>query len=268
VGTMSFAATGVGLTAAAQTVTLTNNGGLPLAIQSIGVTGDFLIVAGSNNCGASLAAGAACTAQVEFAPTVAGLRSGSLMVVDNAAGSPQILQVTGTGIDFTLNANGSTTATISAGTEAVYPLLLSSAAGLVGSVAFTCAPVPAHATCLVNPSPGALGGTSTITVTVATSVAGAELRWPGEPRVVWLAGMLPLGLLALRRRGGLRQLAGVAMLGCALLVAGCGASRIIPATEFTGASPASPTPTGTYNLVVAGTDAGLTRSVGLTLIVQ
>jgi len=268
VGTMSFAATGVGLTAAAQTVTLTNNGGLPLAIQTIGVTGDFLIVGGSNNCGASLAAGAACTAQVEFAPTMAGPRTGSLTVTDNATGSPQSLQLTGTGIDFSLSANGSTTATVSAGTEAVYPLLLTSVAGLAGTVAFTCAPVPAHATCEVNPSPGALGGTSTITVTVATSVAGASLRWPGERRVVWLAGLLPLGLHALRRRGGLRRFGWIAMLGCALLVAGCGASRVIPATEFTGASPATPTPKGTYNLVVAATDAGLTRSVGLALIVQ
>ena len=45
VATMAFAATGVGRDAAAQTVTLTNNGGMPLSIQSVGVTGDFAIVA-------------------------------------------------------------------------------------------------------------------------------------------------------------------------------------------------------------------------------
>jgi hypothetical protein len=273
VGTISFASTGVGLTAAAQTVTLTNNGGVALTIQSIAVSGDFafLSAAGGTPCGASLAVGAACTVQVVFVPTAPGARTGSLTVVDNAAGSPQSLQLTGTGVDFALSASGSTASTVSAGSQAVYPLLLSSVAGLTGSVVFTCAPVPAGATCLVNPSPGVLGGTSSIAVTVATSVAGASLRWPvgpGERQVVWLAALLPLGLLALRRRG-LRRLGGVAMLGCVLLVAGCGASRLVPGTDAsTPVGNVTPTPTGTYNLVVAGTSAGLTRSVGLTLIVQ
>ena len=131
-GGMSFAATGVGLTAAAQTVTLTNNGGLPLTIQSFAVTGDFAIVAGSNTCGASLAANAACTARIVFAPTVAGARTGSLTVVDNVAGSPQSVQLTGTGVDFALAANGSTAATIAVGSQAVYGLLLSSAAEFRG----------------------------------------------------------------------------------------------------------------------------------------
>jgi hypothetical protein len=45
---------------------------------------------------------------------------------------------------------------------------------------------------------------------------------------------------------------------------------VIPATNASGGSGtvATPTPSGTYNLTVAGTSAGLTRSVGLTLIVQ
>jgi hypothetical protein len=261
VGAVSFAATGVGLMAAAQTVTLTNNGGVSLAILSVGVTGDFAVVAGSNSCGVSLAVGASCSAQVVFAPTVAGVRTGSFAVTDNAAGSPQSIPLTGTGIDFALSASGSTTATISAGLQAVYPLLLTSIAGLTGTVEFTCAPVPAQATCVVNPATGSLGGTSTITVTVVTSVAGASLRWPGE-RVVWLAGILPFGLLVLRRR----RLGGIAMLGC-LLLAGCGTPRVVPVTNASSGS-GTPTPSGSYNLVVAGTSVGLTRSVNLTLIVQ
>jgi hypothetical protein len=261
VGAVSFAATGVGLMAAAQTVTLTNNGGVSLAILSVELTGDFAVVAGSNSCGVSLAVGASCSTQVVFAPTVAGVRTGSFAVTDNAAGSPQSIPLTGTGIDFALSASGSTTATISAGLQAVYPLLLTSIAGLTGTVEFTCAPVPAQATCVVNPATGSLGGTSTITVTVATSVAGASLRWPGE-RVVWLAGILPFGLLVLRRR----RLGGIAMLGC-LLLAGCGTPRVVPVTDASSGS-GTPTPSGSYNLVVAGTSVGLTRSVNLTLIVQ
>jgi hypothetical protein len=269
--TVAFTPTGVGLIAAAQTVTLTNNGGLPLSIQNISVTGDFAIVAGSNTCGASLAVGAQCTVQLVFAPNAPAARTGTFTATDNAASSPQILQLTGTGVDFTLNANGSTTATSSASVEAVYPLLLSSAAGVPGTVAFSCAPIPAHATCLVNPSTAALGATSTVTVTVATSVAGAELRWPllpGRSPLPWLAGLLPLGLLGLGRRRA-RRLGALAILCCVLLAAGCTASRLIPqASGSSPVNPVAPTPGGTYNLVVSATSAGLTRSIGLTLIVQ
>ena len=263
VATIAFAATGVGLTAAAQTVTLTNNGGLPLLIQSLTVTGDFAIVAGSN-CGSSLAAGAMCSAQVVFMPTAAGTRVGSFTVTDNAGSSPQSMQLTGTGVDFGLSANGSATQTITAGSQAAYGLLLTSAAGVPGTVAFTCAPVPAYATCVVSPATPSLGGTTAITVTVATNVA--SLRMPGERKWMWLAGVLPLGLLGLRRRS-LRRLDGIAMLCCVLAMAGCGSKRLIPETGGGGGS-GNPTPSGTYNLTIAGTSAGLTRSVGLTLVVQ
>jgi hypothetical protein len=269
--TIAFATTGVGLIATPQTVTLTNNGGLPLSIQNIAVTGDFAIAAGSNACGVSLAVGAQCTVQIDFAPTASAARTGTFTVTDNAASSPQSLQLTGTGVDFTLSANGSTTATISAGGEAVYPLLLASAAGVPGTAAFACTSIPAHATCLVNPSTEALGATSTITVTVATSVAGAELRWPlrpGRSPLHWLATLLPLGLLGLGRRRA-RRLGALAILCCVLLAAGCTASRLIPqATGSSPGSPVTPTPGGTYNLVVSATSAGLTRSINLTLIVQ
>lgn len=76
--TVAFAPTGVGLIAAAQVVTLTNNGGLPLSILNIAVTGDFAIVAGSNTCGSSLAVGSQCTVQIVFAPNaVARARAAS-----------------------------------------------------------------------------------------------------------------------------------------------------------------------------------------------
>jgi hypothetical protein len=266
---MAFAASGVGQSAAAQTVTLTNNGGMPLLIQSMGVTGDFAIVAGSNTCAASLAVGAQCTAQIAFVPTAAGTQAGSLTVVDNAGSSPQSLPLTGMGVDFQLSANGNSSATIAAGSQAVYPLLLTSVAGVPGTVAFACSGVPTNATCTVTPAAPALGGTTTVSVTIATSVAGAALRWPvmpGAPRMAWLAGLLPLGLAGLRRKR-LRRLSAIATLGCMFVLAGCAADRMIPVTSPGGGS-TTPTPSGTYNLVVTGTSTGLTRSVGLTLVVQ
>jgi hypothetical protein len=260
---MSFATTGVGLSSAAQTVTLTNNGGVQLTLGSISISGNFSIVSGSNSCGASLAAGAACTLQIVFVPTAAGSRTGVLTIVDNAANSPQSVQLTGTGVDFSLAASGSTTQTIAAGGSAVYPLLLSSVAGLTGTVALTCSGAPQNSTCLINPTPGTLGGTETITVTVATDVALFEV--PGRRTMVWFAGLLPLGLLALRT-GRRRRMFAVAAVVLGLM--GCGASRLIPLTNTTGGGSTTPTPSGTYNLTVSGTSTGLTRSVGLTLTVQ
>jgi hypothetical protein len=265
VGTVGFVATGVGLSAAAQTVTLTNNGGLPLSIVSLKVSGDFVIISGTNTCGSSVGAGAACTLAVTFSPTAAGARTGTLTVADNAATSPQTLLLTGTGVDFALTANGSTTATIAAGGQAVFPMLLTSMAGVPGTVAFTCAPVPAHATCVVNPVSAALGGaagSTTETVTIATSVAGAALRWPGEKQLIWAAGLLPLMWMGRRRRRGVSLLCGL------VLLAGCQASRIIPATGLGGGGSVTPTPSGTYNVVVSGTSAGLVRTVGLVVVVQ
>jgi hypothetical protein len=259
IGGLTFAATAVGSSAAAQTVTLTNSGGTTLTIGSVLAGGDFSILPGSNTCGVSLAPAAACTVQIVFAPTSAGIRSGTVTFTDNATNSPQILALTGVGIDFSLSANGASSITIASGQSATYALLLSSAAGLPGSAAFTCAGAPVHATCTVNPSNAALGGNANVSVTVATGQLKGELRMPWAKQLVWLACMLPI-LFVKRRRGKV-------VLLLLLATAGCATGRTIPESSVSG-SAAAVTPSGTYTIVVAGSSAGLVRSVNLTLIVQ
>src|SRR5206468_10150449 len=129
---------------------------------NIAIAGDFVIVPGSNTCGSTVAVSTACTMQVAFAPTVGGPRSGSLTVTDNAPNSPQALSLTGTGVDFTLEPNGGTSLTIVNGQNAVYPLLLSSAANIPGTATFTCTGAPANSTCNITPSSVALGNTTTV----------------------------------------------------------------------------------------------------------
>jgi hypothetical protein len=270
--TVGFPATGVGITAPAQTVTLTNNGGVPLLVQNIGITGDFGIVPGSNTCGGSVAVSTACTMQVVFTPTLGGPRSGMLTVTDNAASSPQTLTLTGSGVDFTLNPNGGTSLTITNGQNAVYPLLLSSAADVSGTATFTCTGIPANSTCNVTPSSVALGNATTVSVTVLTGVSSTTLvsplltnRWSG----FWLASLLPVGLLALwrgRRSGPVA----FALLCCLIAATGCGAGRAIPLESGSGSGPPPilVTPAGTYTIVASASSGGLTRTVNLTLIVQ
>ena len=83
-------------TISTKTATLTNTGTLPLTIANVTVTGggDF---AQTNNCGMSLAPGANCTFQIQFDPTVSGVRTATLNVTDNAADSPQTVALSGTG---------------------------------------------------------------------------------------------------------------------------------------------------------------------------
>ena len=271
-GTVAFAATAVGQSSAAQTVTLTNNGDGVLGIAAVAVTGDFQIPAGGNGCGARLALGAACVIEVVFAPTVSGARTGTLTVIDNAGSSPQIEALTGTGIDFTLSPDGSTDVTVAGGGSAVYPLLLSSPAGVPGTATLSCAGAPANATCVVQPATAPLGTTTVVTVTVATAQTTAESEVPldGARRSVWLALLLPLGLLGCgRSRARWARLLAVCVVACLLGMGGCGSGRLIPASAVTVTGAGGPgTPTGSDTLTVSATSAGLTRSVSLTLVVQ
>jgi len=89
----------VGTTSAPDQVTLSNPSGLALTISSIAVTGtntaDF---SQTNTCGTGLAAGASCTITVTFKPTQIEPRSASITITDNAAGSPQTIGLSGTGL--------------------------------------------------------------------------------------------------------------------------------------------------------------------------
>jgi hypothetical protein len=263
VGGIGFGAVGLGLSSAAQTITLTNNGGVTLTLASVAATGDFSLLSGGNTCGGSLAPAAVCTVQVVFTPGATGIRTGTVTFTDNASSSPQTMALSGTGVDFTLTANGATSLTVSSGQTATFALLASSAAGLTGSVAFTCAGLPAHTSCTVNPSSVALGGATPVTVTLATGLATVRLDPPAMPwdrQVIWVAMLLPVGLLARRSRKALTALA------ILLLLVGCSTGRIVPSSG-TGTTTVV-TPSGSYPIVVAASSTGLVRSVNLTLIVQ
>ena len=76
-GTTHFSNQTVGSTSAAQIVTFTNSGTVALGIGSIAASGDFLT---THSCPATLAPGANCSINVQFAPTAPGSRNGILSV--------------------------------------------------------------------------------------------------------------------------------------------------------------------------------------------
>jgi hypothetical protein len=89
----------VGTKSQIKKITLTNKGSVAVSITSITITGtnagDFAEI---TNCGASVAAGGTCLIGVTFTPSATGVRSASVSIADNGGGSPQHVQLKGTGI--------------------------------------------------------------------------------------------------------------------------------------------------------------------------
>ena len=86
----------LGVKSPSQPVTLSDTGYAPLTINSIQLTGaSAASFAASNNCGASLAAGASCVIQVTFDPMAAGKASASIIVSVGGAGSPFTISLAG-----------------------------------------------------------------------------------------------------------------------------------------------------------------------------
>jgi hypothetical protein len=93
-----------------QTVTVTNKGSstLHLHLGQIGIVGanagDFSM---TTTCGSTLSAGAICTVSISFMPTATGARSASLLFNDDGGGTPQAVNLTGTGQFMALSADRS-----------------------------------------------------------------------------------------------------------------------------------------------------------------
>ncbi len=90
-----FAATVVGSTSAAQTVTVGNASNVPASQLTIVPSAGFALT--QNGCPASLAAGANCTVGVEFSPTSTGAVSGALTVISSAIANAATVTLNGTG---------------------------------------------------------------------------------------------------------------------------------------------------------------------------
>lgn len=95
---LSFGTVTVAVASSPQTVVLTNNGNAVLNISGITIagtnSGDF---SRTTTCGATLAIAATCNIVVTFTPVANGHRNATVSVADDAAGSPQVVALDGTG---------------------------------------------------------------------------------------------------------------------------------------------------------------------------
>jgi subtilase family serine protease len=185
----------VGKTSAAKTVTLANTGSGTLNISGIATTGDFAV--SSSTCGSTLAAGKNCKIKVTFTPTQIGSRTGSLNITDNAAGSPQSVSLSGTGlVSVTLTPASATFPKTTVGTSSaakVFTLHNKSASTLTGISPSTTGPFSVSATTCGS----TLAGASTCTISVVfqptqTGAATGSLQVsdsaPGSPQTSSLSG--------------------------------------------------------------------------------
>jgi hypothetical protein len=99
-GSLAFGDQLLGTTSHTQVVNLTNVGNQPLSITKIQSSVGF---PKSGGCPGTLAANASCNIRINFAPTRVGVTAGTLIITDNAAGSPQTVPLSGTGIAFKLS---------------------------------------------------------------------------------------------------------------------------------------------------------------------
>jgi YVTN family beta-propeller protein len=291
---LSFPTTYVAVQAAAQNVTVSNTGTAALSISSIVIgggtnSGDF---SQTNTCGTSLAAGANCAISVAFTPSSTGSRTASLTILDDAAGSPQTVALSGAGISVSLGiaSGGSTTQTVKAGQTATYNLQIAATGGAAAtdqvSVSISCSGAPEFANC--NPSAAtvtatpATPGTFSIAVTTAGSAVVAPLNDRPEFRIgpPMLLRLMPFSVLALllisvamiRRMqnpsGELRVHAvRFGLAGCFVLLLGLSAVAMNGCSSSSKTTTLS-TPAGTYTLTVMATASGKTQSTSLTLVVQ
>jgi len=268
---LAFGSLTTGSTSAVQTTRLSNPGTASLSITGISITGanpgQF---AQTNNCGASLETGASCTISVTFTPAAAASYSAAISVADNAAGSPQSVQLTGAGIsppvtDFSIGASNSPQ-TITRGASAQYPITLTPVNGaFANAITLSISGLPTGATATFSPAsvtPNGSSANSTLTVTTSNTLASTtpyrNLRIGGQGVVLALGILLLPWIKTKRLRQSTAQLLRVTLLlvGSTFLW-GCGQGGF-----------ANRSSQQTYTLTVTGTSGSTQHATTVTLIVK
>jgi hypothetical protein len=168
---LAFGNTALGISSAAQAITLSNGNTSPITISGIAVTGantsDFLLTA--KTCGASLSVNASCTATLVFKPSAIGARSAGLSFMDSAVSSPQTVVLSGFG--GTLLTIAPQTPTVVANGTVHFTSTVAStwtaSCGSIGNDGTFTAPATAGSCTVVATATDGSGQTASTSVTVA-----------------------------------------------------------------------------------------------------
>ena len=192
---VNFPSTTQGLASVAIDVKMSNIGNAPMHISGITASGanaeDFAntFAACAN---ATIAANSSCTVSVAFTPLSTGARNETLLFADDAAGSPQSINISANAAPaFTLTSPAaSLSATVSAGQTATYNLQLTPGLDFNGTVAFTCSGAPLAATCKV-PATVVINTNAVASFSVMVSTSGNAAAFSGPAGRKWRPRMAP-----------------------------------------------------------------------------
>lgn len=265
---LAFANQIQGTSSAAQTVTVANTGDAPLTGISITLSANYTF---TTTCGATLAAGANCSISVTFSPTTTGSLPGQVLIADNAAGSPQSVTLTATGLavppppDYSVSPT-SGSATVVNGQAATFTINVAATGGAFSTpVVLTATGLPAGDTATFSPvsvTPGAGTVASTLTIqTVKTAAALQQLK-------LWSLAAPAFGLMLMavprRRRAHLRAHLGgkLSIMFCLLVtlagvtsMSGCGGGAVKP-------------PPSTFTVTISATSGATVHTTTVNLTVQ
>jgi hypothetical protein len=273
-GSLEFANQPVGTTSPPQPVTLNNVGTAPLIITSIATTlSDF---SQTNNCGSQIAAAGSCTIQVSFTPAANGILSGGLQVSDDAPGSPQQVNLNGTGgagNDFAISVSPPSS-TVTDGNSASFNISVSPVDGAFDSaVSLGCSSLPQGTSCAfsatsVTPGTSSAQAQLTISTTAAgMSVHDERFRMLSLPVAPIVAVLLCAWVFATcYYKGSRRVVARCALFVGLCFLSSCGGGSGESTTPPSGTLPG--TPSGTYSITVTGTSGSLAHSQSVSLTVQ
>ena len=257
-------------TSAAKTVTLTNTGAAVLTINSIAASGDFAETStGATACPispATLAAGANCIISVTFTPTALGARAGNLTITDNAATSPQVVPLTGTGTgtpDFGLTGPAGVQG-VTLGQTLNFSVTVTGTGGFNSPVALACTGAPALSNCTVtSPVTPPVAPPSTIQAQVSMTTTALVIPPQGIPTptappqqvVPLVLALMMLFSLVWVRRPRLRLAMATAVLTL-FAITGCNGLKH------------QQTPKGAATLTITGTSGALTHNVQVQISVN
>jgi hypothetical protein len=92
---MAFPNIAVGAVYGTQPAIVISSGTGQLTISGVSATGDF---SETDNCVGALAPNAQCAINVSFRPTAPGVRQGTILITDNASGTPHSISLAGMGV--------------------------------------------------------------------------------------------------------------------------------------------------------------------------
>jgi hypothetical protein len=272
---MDFGLQVVNTPTSSKSLTITNSGNAPNNAMSLYIAGAYgADFRQTNNCGANLAAGASCTVNLMFSPSVSAAEQASLFIsAANATQQSVALSGIGTIQSFLINSSGPSTSTVPTGQSATYQFNMAATNSFNGQVTLSCTNLPQYASCTFTPATLTLGtgGTASVTLNISTQQTAIAHQLVIANVLVSILLIPPVFVFRARKvsiaHRILSQIFIASFISSTLiLLSGCGGST--SSASSGGGTNVHSTPAGTYTINVVATDSSNSYSTPITLTVQ